>query len=304
MPRVTQNRINMSDLLIAGAVILRILSNPFANVFQKQLTAKKNHPLMVNFLSYLMLSLVCTLIAIRIKWTELTVSFWYFSVLSGIAGAVGNGFLVKALQKGDLSVLGPVNAYKSVIGIIGGVLLLHEIPNIWGMIGIGLIIYGSYFVLDTTDEHFSWALLRKKEIQFRIWAMILTAIEAVLIKRIILVSSPTIAFVSWCWFGAFFAFVLLKVYRIDLKIEFRKITRTHLKKYVLLIACVGTMQYTTNYAFDHLPVGYALSLFQLSILVSVLLGHRIFKELGIRKKLIGSAIMVVGSILIILLQKH
>lgn len=294
----------MSDLLIAGAVILRILSNPFANVFQKQLTAKKNHPLMVNFLSYLMLSLVCILIAIRIKWTELPVSFWYFSVLSGIAGAVGNGFLVKALQKGDLSVLGPVNAYKSVIGIIGGVLLLHEIPNIWGMIGIGLIIYGSYFVLDTTDEHFSWALLRKKEIQFRIWAMILTAIEAVLIKRIILVSSPTIAFVSWCWFGAFFAFVLLKVYRIDLKIEFRKITRTHLKKYVLLIACVGTMQYTTNYAFDHLPVGYALSLFQLSILVSVLLGHRIFKELGIRKKLIGSAIMVVGSILIILLQKH
>ena len=304
MPRATQNRINMSDLLIAGAVILRILSNPFANVFQKQLTAKKNHPLMVNFLSYLMLSLVCTLIAIRIKWTELPVSFWYFSVLSGIAGAVGNGFLVKALQKGDLSVLGPVNAYKSVIGIIGGVLLLHEIPNIWGMIGIGLIIYGSYFVLDTTDERFSWALLRKKEIQFRIWAMILTAIEAVLIKRIILVSSPTIAFVSWCWFGAFFAFVLLKVYRIDLKIEFRKITRTHLKKYVLLIACVGTMQYTTNYAFDHLPVGYALSLFQLSILVSVLLGHRIFKELGIRKKLIGSAIMVVGSILIILLQKH
>ena len=304
MPRATQNRINMSDLLIAGAVILRILSNPFANVFQKQLTAKKNHPLMVNFLSYLMLSLVCILIAIRIKWTELPVSFWYFSVLSGIAGAVGNGFLVKALQKGDLSVLGPVNAYKSVIGIIGGVLLLHEIPNIWGMIGIGLIIYGSYFVLDTTDEHFSWALLRKKEIQFRIWAMILTAIEAVLTKRIILVSSPTIAFVSWCWFGAFFAFVLLKVYRIDLKIEFRKITRTHLKKYLQLIACVGTMQYTTNYAFDHLPVGYALSLFQLSILVSVLLGHRIFKELGIRKKLIGSAIMVVGSILIILLQKH
>jgi drug/metabolite transporter (DMT)-like permease len=294
----------MSDLLIAGAVILRILSNPFANVFQKQLTAKKNHPLMVNFLSYLMLSLVCILIAIRIKWTELPVSFWYFSVLSGIAGAVGNGFLVKALQKGDLSVLGPVNAYKSVIGIIGGVLLLHEIPNIWGMIGIGLIIYGSYFVLDTTDEHFSWALLRKKEIQFRIWAMILTAVEAVLIKQIILVSSPTIAFVSWCWFGAFFAFVLLKVYRIDLKIEFRKITRTHLKKYLQLIACVGTMQYTTNYAFDHLPVGYALSLFQLSILVSVLLGHRIFKELGIRKKLIGSAIMVVGSILIILLQKH
>jgi drug/metabolite transporter (DMT)-like permease len=53
-----------------------------------------------------------------------------------------------------------------------------------------------------------------------------------------------------------------------------------------------------------MPVGYALSLFQLSTIVSVLLGHRIFKEMGIRKKLIGSAIMIVGSIIIILFQNH
>jgi len=51
-------------------------------------------------------------------------------------------------------------------------------------------------------------------------------------------------------------------------------------------------------------VGYALSLFQLSILISILLGHRIFKELGIRKKLIGTAIMIVGSIVIILFKGH
>lgn len=294
----------MENLLTAGAILLRILSNPLGNAFQKQLTAKKNHPLVVNFLTYLILSLACIFVALGIKWQELPAEFWYFSVLGGIAGSLGNGFLVKALQKGDLSVLGPINAYKSVIGIVGGILLLNEIPNIWGVLGISLIIYGSYFVLDTTDERFSWKLLRKSEIQFRIWAMILTAIEAVFIKRIILVSSPTIAFVSWCWFGAIFAFVLLKVYKLNLKKEFNKVTRSNLRKYALLVVCIGTMQYSTNYAFDQIPVGYALSLFQLSILVSVFLGHRIFKELGIRKKLIGSAIMIIGSVLIILLQKH
>lgn len=294
----------MENLITAGAILLRILSNPLGNTFQKQLTAKKNHPLVVNFLTYLILSLACVFLALGVKWQELPVGFWYFSVLGGIAGSLGNGFLVKALQKGDLSILGPVNAYKSVIGIVGGILLLNEIPNIWGVFGIGLIIYGSYFVLDTTDERFSWKLLRKSEIRFRIWAMILTAIEAVFIKRIILVSSPTIAFVSWCWFGALFSFVLLKVYKLDLKKEFSKLTHSNLSKYVLLVVCIGTMQYSTNYVFDRITVGYALSLFQLSILVSVLLGHRIFKELGIRKKLIGSAIMIVGSILIILLQKH
>jgi drug/metabolite transporter (DMT)-like permease len=51
-----------------------------------------------------------------------------------------------------------------------------------------------------------------------------------------------------------------------------------------------------------MAVGYALSLFQLSTIVSVLLGHKFFKELNIRKKLIGSAIMIMGSVIIILLK--
>jgi drug/metabolite transporter (DMT)-like permease len=63
------------------------------------------------------------------------------------------------------------------------------------------------------------------------------------------------------------------------------------------------MQLTTNYVLDHMPVGYALALFQLSTIVSVLLGYRIFKEGEIAKKLLGSAIMLVGSVLIILLKK-
>lgn len=292
----------IETLLTTGAVLLRILSNPFANVFQKQLTAKKNHPLLVNFLTYLLLSFFCIFIALNVRWLELPQQFWFYSVLGGIAGALGNGFLVKALQKGDLSVLGPINSYKSVVGIVFGILLLHEIPNLWGVIGIVLIIYGSYFVLDTTEERFSWAILKKSEIQFRIWAMILTAIEAVFIKKIIIVSSPALAFVSWCWFGAIFSFLLLFAYRLDFEKELKKVDRSDLSKYVLLVVCVGTMQFTTNYTFDHMPVGYALSLFQLSTIVSVLLGHRIFKELGIRKKLIGTAIMIVGSIVIILLK--
>jgi drug/metabolite transporter (DMT)-like permease len=51
-----------------------------------------------------------------------------------------------------------------------------------------------------------------------------------------------------------------------------------------------------------MPVGYALSLFQLSTIVSVLLGHRLFQEKDIRKKLIGTAIMIAGSVIIILFK--
>jgi drug/metabolite transporter (DMT)-like permease len=290
--------------LISVAVVLRILSNPISNVFQKQLTLRGNHPILVNFITYLALSLVCVTIAINVHWQQLPDQFWLYSILGGIVGALGNGFLTRALQTGDLSVLGPINSYKSVVGIVVGIILLGEVPNGWGLLGIVIIIWGSYFVLDTTEERFSAALLKRREIQFRIWAMILTAVEAVFVKKVILASSATIAFMSWCWFGAFFSALLLAAYRLKLKHEIRKIGKASFGKYALLVICIGTMQLTTNYVFDHIPVGYALSFFQLSTIVSVLLGHKIFKEQDIRKKLIGSAIMIAGSIIIIFLKDY
>jgi drug/metabolite transporter (DMT)-like permease len=294
----------IETVLTSIAVLLRIVSNPLGNVFQKALTSKGHHPLLVNCLTYVLLSLVCLFIAAGISWQDLPGQFWFYSVLGGIAGALGNGFLVKALQGGDLSVLGPINSYKSVIGIIIGILLLREIPNFWGILGIALIIYGSYFVLDATEERFSWALLKKSEIQFRIWAMILTAVEAVFIKKIILASTTTVAFISWCSFGALFSILLLFIYRLDIKKEVGKLRYKDGSNYLFLILCIGTMQFTTNHVFNHMPVGYALSLFQVSTLISVLLGDRIFKEGGIGKKLIGSAIMIAGSILVILLKSN
>ena len=293
----------MTDaILISLAVFLRITSNPLANVFQKKLATKGNHPLLVNFLTYALLSIVCLFFVGSIQWAKLPQQFWLYAVLGGIVGAVGNGFLVKALQKGDLSVLGPINAYKSVVAIVVGIFLLGEILNIWGAIGIVLIIYGSYFVLDTTKERFTLKLLKKSEIQFRIWAMLLTAIEAVFTKKVILATSVELAFMSWCIFGAFFSFILLYIDQMNVKNEISKVAYADIGKYLVLILCVGTMQFTTNYSLNHLPVGYALSFFQLSTIISVLFGYKIFKEQDIRKKLAGSAIMVIGSILIIILK--
>lgn len=265
----------------AFSLILRILSNPIGNVFQKKLTEQQNHPLLVNFLTFFILSILCIVPAWRQDWEQVSELSWYYGIIAGVFGAIGNGFLVKALQGGDLSILGPINSYKSVVGILVGIVFLHEIPNIWGIAGIILIIYGSYFVLDTMQERFSWRLLKNKDIQYRIAAMVLTAIEAIFIKKVILYSSTMVSFFFWCWFGAFFSFILLFVFKVRFLKELKQIKFHHLPAYGCLVLCIGTMQYTTNYVFSHMNVGYALALFQLSTLVSIILGYRIFKEQNI-----------------------
>ena len=104
------------------ALALRILSNPMGNVFQKKLTGAGSHPLMVNFLTFFVLSLVCLAPASQQDWSCVPRQCWAYGITGGVFGAVGNGFLVKALQGGDLSILGPINSYKSVVGVVIGMI--------------------------------------------------------------------------------------------------------------------------------------------------------------------------------------
>ena len=180
--------------------------------------------------------------------------------------------------------------------------LLKEIPDLQGIAGITLIIFGSYFVLDTTKERFSFALIKNKSIQYRFLALIFCSAEAVFIKKLIELSNVTEAFILWCFAGALFSIILLALYKIKIKTELSKLKHINLLFLFIIVFCTGIMQLTTNYVFENMNVAYALSLFQLSSILSIILGYKIFKETNIMKKLLGAFIMLVGAVMIIVFK--
>ena len=278
------------------ALTVRIVTNPLTNVFQKKLTNNGVSSLYVNLLTYCLLSILCIIPALNIHWSGYGASLWGWAAVSGCFGAAGNGCLIKALQSGELSVLGPVNSYKSIVAMITGFFFLKEIPDFCGILGVVLIIWGSYFVFETQKEGFSFDLLKRKDIQFRILATIFTAIEAVFIKKVILLSSTAAAFVLWCWFGFLFALILTVILKPESMTSYSLKTVQYL---IYTALCAGLMQLSTNYVFDRMNVGYALTLFQLSLILSVVFGFVFFKEKNIIKKLAGTFVMLAGSVLII-----
>lgn len=255
---------------------------------------------MISFLTYFLLFLVCIPLIFSNGYAIKNTEFLIYSTLMGICGAIGNAFLVKSLKRGDLSVIGPINSYKSIIGLILGIIFLKEYPNLLGIAGMALIFFGSYFVLDTTEEKFTLKLLKNKEIQYRFLSLLFCSIEAIIIKKVILISSVWDAFVSWCLFGAIFSAVLLILGKVDIQTEVNILKTRNSANIAKLVVCMGIMQYTTNYVFAHMNVGYALSLFQLSSVLSIIFGYKIFKETNIIPRLTGSIIMVAGAVVIIL----
>ena len=216
-------------------------------------------------------------------------------------------FLWYALRSADLSVLAPINAYKAVLGLLLGLVMIGEVPTLFGLTGVALIVGGSYFVVDRAPGqahgHALRQFTRERGVQLRFAALICSATESIFLKRALLVSSPMVAFLIWtvlCFALATLGAVLL---RRGVAAEVMRL-RGEWRTLLLLAATTGLMQLTTLMTFGKLQVGYSLALFQLSTLISVYLGHRYFQERNIRRRLLGSLIMVIGAGLIVTLGRR
>lgn len=76
------------------------------------------------------------------------------------------------------------------------------------------------------------------------------------------------SFILWCFMGFVFSLVLLCCFR--RKFELLKLKEFSLTAIIALM--LGLMQYSTNFVFERMNVGLSLALFQLSTIVSVVLG--------------------------------
>ncbi len=272
-------------IYVLSGVLTRIISNSYLNVFQKILTNNGSKPSVVNFYTYLGLSILSLLL---IPYLELSVSYNLILnfMIMGILGGLGNYFIIKALSIGELSSLAPINSYKPVVALIIAFLYLNEIPSLFAILGIILIIAGTY-ILYNRGKYNKIAML------FRVLALIFSGAEAVFIKKIILLTNIPTSFVLWAISGLIFSSLFVICAK-------HKITLPAVKYQGLLIIMVAIMQYSTNFVFSKINVSYALALFQLSTLLSVFLGVNIFKEEGLNRKIIASLIMLAGAIVIIL----
>ncbi|MFD2938198.1 EamA family transporter [Spirosoma flavum] len=290
------------------AILVRILANPLSNVFQKQLTQRSANPLFVISATYGILMLVCLAFWPQLRFTGLLFEFWQSMLISSLFAMFGNVFLVKAMHTGDLSVLGPINAYKAIVGMLIGVFLLNEIPGWWGLTGVLLIVAGSYIVLNDKQQRKEISLqsekvglFRRPEVKLRLAALVFSAIDGAFLKKAIILSTPTIAFFYWCAIG--FGLTLIWI-SLTMRTTWRAQTTLLVSQkttYLALCATVGVTQMASNVVLADMPVGYALALFQTSALVSVLFGYQFFNEQGILRKLIGAGVMVAGAVLITVL---
>ena len=226
--------------------------------------------------------------------------YWWCLLISLPLNAVSFLLYMQAIKISPLSLTVPYLAFTPMFMIITGAVVLSEISNRWGIIGILTTCVGGYVLnLEPARPNFRdplMAVFREKGSWMMLIVAFLFSFAAVVGKQGILHSSPL--YFTLTFFVAFNLTILLFLLVLS-KISLQTYTAQPGKGLVagillfLQAVCHG-------YAISLTQAAYMISIKRLSILFDVIFGAVVFKEHNIGFRLAGAALMLIGAVLIII----
>jgi len=289
----------MEIIVIFGRVIFA----SFANVLQKKLAIQNHHPLFIVMASYALLSVISLPILLSLPIVHLSEYFWVNIVIAALLDMAGTLFLVFSLSKTDLSIFGPLNAYKIVISMLLAMVFLSEMPSSQGFLGITIIIIGSFFLMHgttkKTNQKSLFILFTNRGVQYRFLSILLFSLGTLPLKNAVMEGQALTTTIFWCLIG--FPLAILSYFLFNKREEqsFFQQAKPVLPELTYLAITLFLMQYLTMIVLSKLLIAYSLALFQFSMVLQVFLGYRIFKEKNIKSRLIACLIMSIGSLLVL-----
>lgn len=237
-----------------------------------------------------------------IKIPHLNNQFWMALIFGGSLNILTIILYMKAIKASDISLTIPMVAFTPLFLLITSPVIVHEFPSISGLIGIILIILGSY-ILNLKERHGGHlaplkALIKENGPRLMLVVAFIWSITSNIDKIGVKNSSP----VFWVIANSiFWATVLCPIMLLKSKKAVRNIP-ANLKTLIPIGIFAGLGGIAQMTAINLALVAYVISIKRTSAIISVLLGYFIFKEKNIKERLIGAIIMIIGVLFITLVK--
>lgn len=227
---------------------------------------------------------------------------WLFAF--GVLGSAGLNVAAhlastRALKLADASLVTPLLSFSPVFTLLISALFLGETPSARGVVGVGLVLLGAYWL--NRDPGAGWfgplkALTRQPGPRLVLLAGLLWAITPLFEKAAIQHTYPESP-----RFAAFVAVALLALLLTPVVLHRRgaavRQLRGHPREWLLAGLLAGTAPVLGYTAFSLGLVGYVTTLFRLSTILTVIWGSLFLREHGLIYRLPASLVMVVGAVL-------
>lgn len=221
------------------------------------------------------------------------------SLLDVIAGVVS----IWAIAHSPISLILPMSSFNPVFTTIIAAFTLTEVPTMIKFAGMLLIVAGSY-LLNIADIRRGLLLpfqrlFADRGVQAFLLANFLWAITPTFQKQAIYETTPLMPLFP-SFVGSIFVALLLAPFVLN-NVKIATVAMTKNLWWFLLLAPFSALaQWAAFTAFSQANVGYVTAIFKLSVLFTILLGWLIFGEERIKERLLGGAVMLLGTVLLVL----
>lgn len=250
-----------------------------------------------------LVSLVCATPVGLFAWFYTPHSFnikiWSTILASATVHVLYSIVLQKGYQKSDFSIVYPLaRGTGPLFSVIAAVVILGEMPGVMGWLSIGFILVGILLIagipqlLKSTDKRLPkgmlWGALTGATIA------VYTVIDGYAVK--VLGISPVIYYIlGLALRSAFIAPAVLRSPQL-LKDQWEKNRR-----YIIIVGVLSPLAYTlVLYAMLKAPLSYVAPVRELSMMVGVFVGVRLLREQYLLSRMVGTALMVLGVIMLVI----
>ncbi|QLA18783.1 DMT family transporter [Desulfolutivibrio sulfoxidireducens] len=246
-------------------------------------------------------SAVLGIMVLYAGFPEVGPGFWWLVAVSGAFGAVNLLLYSTAIRASDLSLTLPMLTLSPLFMLVTSPLMIGEFPDAAGLVGIFLIVAGSYVLNLKLLIHGVFApfkaLLVHKGPRIMLLVAFLWSLCANIDRMGLNASSP----VAW----VFCAYAATTVMLTPLVFWRSSGVLAQIAKNPRAIAAAGACE-AVSVAFQMIAltmtlVPYVIAVKRLSAVFGVLLGALVFREKGLSERLAGAALMVAGVFFIALL---
>lgn len=218
---------------------------------------------------------------------------------------VGWNLMFLAIQKLPISVITPFNTVTPLFSIILGIIVLGEMLRPMQWVGIA-IMFVAYYFISKVGKFEVTHIFRNKYFYYMVIGSICNAITSLIDKIAIgqvtdaltargMAASLTSSIVQ-VWFLFFMMLFYLATYlgRKYVKKEALKLKWSWSILGMSVCIILADRIYFAGLNMPNTPISIAMPLRSVSIVVSVLIGGLIFKEPNLKKKLLYTAILILG----------
>jgi len=226
--------------------------------------------------------------------------FWLALLVGGSLNVIATILYMKAIKYSDLSITVPMVTFTPLFLLLTSPLIVGEFPTFLGLIGVLLIVLGSY-TLNIKQRHEGYlvpfrALLKETGPKLMLLVAFIWSITSNFDKIGVQNSSSIFWAVA---VNIFITLVMLPIMLYKSRGSFQHIRINYKALFPVGLFSALTLIFQMT-AISLTLVAYVISIKRTSALMSVLFGHLIFKEKDIRERLAGAVIMIVGVLFITL----